>query len=422
MKNRTYFRLNSLAFVFALLLPMSVTSSFAADNDTSNNSNSAVNLPIGPNNGRVQAPFIIPPPPTIDAKAYILMDASSGKILGASNADVQLPPASLTKLMTLYLTFNALANGQIHLDDKVPVSNKAWQTGGSRMFIKAGDTVTVRDLIQGIIVDSGNDACVAMAEYIGGSEDSFTVLMNQQAAHLGMKNTHFTDCNGLPDPNHYSSAHDMAILARAIIMQFPEYYTGFAQKEFTYAGITQQNRNRLLWRYPNTDGLKTGHTDEAGYCLVSSAKQGDTRFIAAVFGASSDDARAQDSQNLLTYAARFYETKKLYNANQSLGQVRVWQGSNKLVKVGVMSDLYLTIPAGRFDKITTQTLLPSKVNAPIQKGQTLGKVTVFIDNQVIAEHPLVALETDPMGGIWTRMADSIGQTLHGWFNKEEKKL
>lgn len=416
MINRTYFRLNAIALSLALLLPLSSTSGLAADN------NSAVNLPVGPNNGRIQAPLIIPPAPTIDAKAYVLMDANSGKILGNSNGDTQLPPASLTKLMTLYLTFNALANGQIHLDDKVPVSKKAWQTSGSRMFIKPGDEVTVRDLIQGIIVDSGNDACVAMSEFLGGSEDSFTDLMNQQAARLGMNNTHFTDSNGLPNPNHYSSAHDMAILARAIITQFPEYYKGFSQKEFTYAGITQQNRNRLLWRYPNTDGLKTGHTDEAGYCLVSSAKQGDTRFIAAVFGAPSDNARAEDSQNLLTYAARFYETKKLYNANQSLGQIRVWKGTDKLVNVGVDSDLYLTIPAGRFDKITTQTLLPGKVKAPIQKGQTLGKLTILIDNQVIAEHPLVALKADPVGGLWTRLFDSVSQTVHGWWNKDEQKI
>ncbi|MBY0377813.1 MAG: D-alanyl-D-alanine carboxypeptidase [Gammaproteobacteria bacterium] len=416
MTNRTYFKLKSLSLVLVLLLPLSVTAGFAADN------NSAVNLPIGPNNGRTQAPLIIPPAPAIDAKAYILIDANSAKVLGANNPDLRLPPASLTKLMTLYLAFTTLANGQIHLDDKVPVSKKAWQTSGSRMFIKPGDEVTVRDLLQGIIVDSGNDACVAMAEFIGGSEDSFTNLMNQQAVRLGMNNTHFTDSNGLPHPDHYSSARDMAILARAIVTQFPEYYKGFSQKEFTYAGITQLNRNRLLWRYPNTDGLKTGHTDEAGYCLVSSAKQGDTRFIAAVFGAPSDNARAEDSQNLLTYAARFYETKKLYNANQSLGQVRVWKGNEKEVKVGVISDLYLTIPAGRFDKITTQTLLPSKVKAPIQKGQPLGKLTILIDNQVIAEHPLVALNADPVGGLWTRTIDSISQTVHGWWNKKEQKL
>ncbi|MCD6045329.1 MAG: dacC [Gammaproteobacteria bacterium] len=412
MTIRSYFKLNSITFAVALLLPVVITPGFAAEND-------AVNLPVGPNNGRPQTPLIIPPAPTIDAKSYILMDASSGKVLGANNADVQLPPASLTKLMTLYLTFNALAHGQIHLDDKVPVSKKAWQTGGSRMFIKPNDEVTVRELLQGIIVDSGNDACVAMAEFIGGSEDAFTDLMNQEAARLGMKNTHFTDCNGLPHPEHYSSAGDMAILARAIIMQFPEYYKGFSQKEFTYAGITQQNRNRLLWRYPNTDGLKTGHTDEAGYCLVSSAKQGNTRFIAAVFGAPSDNARAEDSQALLTYAARFYETKKLYSANQVLGQVRVWKGTDKIVNVGLSSNIYLTIPAGRIDKLSTQTMLPSKVNAPIQKGQVLGKVTVLLNNKPLDEYPLVALKDDPVGGWWTRMSDSISGTVHGWWSKKE---
>ena len=421
MTIRSYFKLNSIAFAAALLLPIASFADNSAAANTDNTVN-AVNLPVGPNNGHPQAPLIIPPAPTIDAKAYIILDASSGKILGANNADVKLPPASLTKLMTLYITFNALANGQIHLDDKVPVSNKAWQTGGSRMFIKPSDTVTVRELIQGIIVDSGNDACVAMAEFIGGSEDAFTNIMNQQAARLGMNNSHFTDCNGLPDPNHYSSAHDMAILARAIIMQFPEYYKGFSQKEFTYAGITQQNRNRLLWRYPNTDGLKTGHTNEAGYCLVSSAKQGDTRFIAAVFGAPSDNARAEDSQALLTYAARFYETKKLYNANQVLGQVRVWKGIDKIVDVGLSADTYLTIPAGRVDKISTQTMLPSKVNAPVQKGQVLGKVSVLLDNNTLAEYPLVALKADPLGSWWTRMVDSVGATVHGWWSKKEQEI
>ncbi len=410
MTIRPYFKLNSIAFAAALLLPLIITPSFAADN--------AVNLPIGPNNGHPQAPLIVPPAPTIDAKAYILIDAGNGKILGANNPDVRLPPASLTKLMTLYLTFNALANGQIHLDDKVPVSKKAWQTGGSRMFIKPSDEVTVRELIQGIIVDSGNDACVAMAEFIGGSEDAFTDLMNQQAARLGMNNTHFTDCNGLPHPEHYSSARDMAILARAIITQFPEDYKGFAQKELTYAGITQQNRNRLLWRYPNTDGLKTGHTDEAGFCLVSSAKLGNSRFIAAVFGAPSDNSRAEDSQALLTYAARFYESKKLYSANQTLGQVRVWKGRDKIVNVGVSSDTYLTLPAGHSDKISTQTMLPSKVNAPVRKGQVLGKVIVLLDNKPLAEYPLVALKDDPVGGWWTRMIDDISGTVHGWWSKK----
>lgn len=411
MTIRSYFKLNSIAIALALLLPIVTIPSFAAD--------SAVNLPVGPNSGHPQAPLIIPPAPnTVDAKAYILIDASSGKILGANNADAHLPPASLTKLMTLYVTFNALANKQIHLDDKVPVSKKAWQTGGSRMFIKPDDIVTVRELIQGIIVDSGNDATVAMAEFIGGSEDSFTGLMNQEAARLGMQNTHFTDSNGLPNPNHYSSARDMAILARAIVTQFPEDYKGFSQKEFTYAGITQKNRNRLLWRYPNTDGLKTGHTDDAGFCLVSSAKLGNSRFIAAVFGAPSDNSRAEDSQALLTYASRFYESKKLYSANQTLGQVRVWKGIDKTVAVGVSTDTYLTIPAGRSDKISTQTMLPSKVHAPVRKGQVLGKVTVLIDNNPLDEYPLVALKDDPVGGWWTRMWDDISGTVHGWWAKK----
>ncbi len=405
------FKSKAIALCLSLLVS-GLSLSFAADN--------GVNLPVGPNAGKPQPVLMIPQPPVIDAKGYIMIDANSGQLLAANNADLRMPPASLTKLMTLYISFSALSNKQISLDDSVPISKKAWQTQGSRMFVKAGDNVPVRDLIQGIIVDSGNDATVAMAEFIGGSEDSFTDLMNQQAARLGMKNTNFTDSNGLPHPNHYSSPHDMAILARAIITEFPQYYKGFSQKEFTYAGITQHNRNRLLWRYPSTDGLKTGHTDEAGFCLVSSAKQGDTRFIVAVFGAPSDNARAEDSQNLLTYGARFYETKKLYAANQNIADLRIWEGDDPQLAVGLSSDLYLTIPVGHFGKIKTETLLPRKVNAPIQKGQVLGKLSILLDGKPIAEKPLVALKDDPLGGMWTRLSDAISERFHGlWGQKEE---
>ena len=279
-------------------------------------------------------PLLVATPPTINAKAYVLMDANSGQILAQKNMDQKQPPASLTKMMTLYVISHALQNGTIKLDDQVPVSEKAWRMSGSKMFIKVGTTVSVEDLIQGIIVDSGNDACVALAEYIGGSEQGFADMMNAETKALGMQNTHFLNSTGLPEgenfqTDHYSTAHDLAILGYALIRDFPEYYPWYKQKWFTYNKIKQPNRNRLLWRYPNADGLKTGHTDEAGFCLVSSAQSDNMRLIAVVLGAPTDEARATDSIHLLDYGFRFFTTHVIYKANTPIANVRVWNGKKQ---------------------------------------------------------------------------------------------
>jgi len=335
------------------------------------------------------------------------MDANSGVILASKNPDQRMAPASLTKMMTSYMVSGALKAGRIHLDDGVLVSESAWRTGGSKMFIKVGDRVPVRDLMQGIIVDSGNDACVAIAEHIAGSQDAFVNLMNQQAALLGMKNTHFMDANGLPDPQHYTTPRDMATLGRALIIDYPEDYKWYSQKWFTYNGIKQPNRNRLLWRDPTVDGIKTGHTDDAGFCLVSSALRNNTRLIAVVMGASSDAARADDSQKLLTYGFRFFESQKLFDKNAALKQVRVWLGEEKQISVGLSQPLYVSIPAGQGANLKTDVQVNNSIKAPIKKGQALGTVTVTLNGKTVTTAPVVALQDNPEGGIFRRMSDRI---------------
>lgn len=349
----------------------------------------------------------VPAPPVLNVKAYVLMDAATGKILASYNADQRLEPASLTKMMTSYVVSMALRDGKIHLTDQVPISEKAWRTGGSKMFVKVGTTVPVDQLMQGIIVDSGNDACVAMAEYVAGSEDSFAGLMDQTAAALGMKNTHYVDSTGLPNPDHYSTAHDMAILARALIYSFPEHYQWYSQKWFTYNNIRQPNRNRLLWRDPTADGVKTGHTDSAGYCLVSSAKRNGQRLIAVVMGAPTDAARADDSQRLLDYGFRFFETHALYQANASLATVRVWQGRDHTTAVGVAEPFIVSVIPGQYPQVKIAMKLDGPFKAPIIKGQALGQITATLGNKVIEQAPLVALQDNPVGSWWQRLIDKI---------------
>jgi serine-type D-Ala-D-Ala carboxypeptidase (penicillin-binding protein 5/6) len=360
-------------------------------------------------------PSIIPSPPAINASAYVLMDANSGKILASKNMDQKLPPASLTKMMTMYVVSQQLANGNIKIDDNVRISKVAWKMGGSKMFVKVGNQVPVKDLIQGIVVDSGNDACVAMSEYVAGSQDSFTEMMNTQAKNLKMNDTNFTDCTGLSHPNHYSSAHDLALLAQAIINNYPEDYKWYSQKWFTYSGIKQPNRNRLLWRFPGTDGLKTGHTDKAGFCLVASAKKDNLRLISIVLGAPSDEARAQDSIKLLTYGFRFFQSKLLYKANETISKQRVWAGQNKTVPVGVVSDFYATVPFGQFQNIKTAVKANENLTAPIKKGQEVGQIIVTLQGKQIAQTPLLALSDDPQGGMWRRSVDYVAKIVHGWF-------
>lgn len=365
-------------------------------------------------------PIISPTVPELKASSYFLMDADSGKVLVEKNADVRLPPASLTKLITMYVISDALKSGNIHLTDKVRISSKAWRTGGSRMFIKVNDEVAVHDLLQGIVVASGNDASVAMAEYLAGTEETFASMMNAEAKSIGMNNSHFVDSNGLPNANHYSTARDLALLARAIIKKFPEDYRLYSEKWFTYNHIRQPNRNRLLWNFPYADGLKTGHTDAAGYCLVASAVKNGTRLVSVVMGAPSDTSRTEDSIRLLTYGFRFFETHKLYPGNTSLFTARVWKGKNKEVGLGLSKDLYLTLRAGQYKNLQT-TFQVSELKAPITKNQAYGTLVISLNNQVLATEPLIALSDNYKAGMFRSMAESLHFSFHKLFSRSNEK-
>lgn len=364
-------------------------------------------------------PVIVPPAPDIDAKGFVLMDAGSGKIIAEKNMDEKMAPASLTKLMTLYIISEALSEGQIKETDEVRISKEAWKTGGSRMFLKVGSHVPVKDLIDGIIIASGNDATVAMAEYIAGTQKSFAQLMNETAKNLGMNNTHYLDPTGLPKPDHYSTPHDIAILTRAIIKQFPQYYSWYKQKWITWNGIKQPNRNRLLWRDPNVDGLKTGHTESAGYCLVSSAKRNNMRLISVVMGAPSDSARANESQALLNWGFRFYKTYQLFPANKSITTRRVWLGQKKYIPFGLEKPLTVTIPAGQYKDLNATMTINPKIKAPINAGQVYGEVKITLSGQTLASGSLIALENDPQGGLWTRFRDRVALFFHGSSKKKK---
>lgn len=352
-------------------------------------------------------PMLAPPSPDIDAKGFVLMDADSGRIIAEKNGDLKQPPASLTKLMTLYVISNAIKSGQIDINDKARVSEMAWKTGGSRLFLKVGTSVPITTLIEGIIVASGNDACVTMAQFVAGTEDAFANLMNQSAQSIGMHNSHFTDSTGLPHPDHFSTPHDLAILAQTIINKFPEDYHWYKQKWIKYNGIKQPNRNRLLWRDNSVDGLKTGHTSSAGFCLISSAKRGNMRLISVVMGAPSDAKRASDSQALINWGFRFYETHKLFNANIPVEKLRVWLGKDKFVDLGLSNDLYITIPKSQYANLKAVVETTNKVTAPVIKNQAYGKVNILLNDKVIATKPLIALSDDPKGGIFVRIRDNI---------------
>ena len=353
------------------------------------------------------APSLIPAPPQLSASSYILMDAYTGDILVEKNADQAYPPASLTKLMTAYIVEYELARGNLAMTDQVSVSEKAWRMGGSRMFIREGTKVGLEDLMRGIIIQSGNDASVAAAEHVAGSESAFADLMNQHAQLLGMKNSHFMNATGLPAEQHYSSAHDLALLSRATILQFPENYTMYSEKSFTYNDIRQPNRNKLLWRDKTVDGLKTGHTEEAGYCLAASAVRNGTRLITVVMGTSSDEARAAESQKLLNYGFRYYETRKLYSAGQVLNNARVWGGSQDTVKVGFVEDVLVTMPRQQADSVAATLDMNTEIEAPITPGDVLGKVIVAADGNVLLERAVVALEPVEEGGFFKRLFDTI---------------
>ena len=349
----------------------------------------------------------IPQPPIIGAKSFLLIDGSTGAELASLKPDERLAPASLTKLMTAYGVFRALGEGQIKLDDMVTVSETAWRTQGSRMFIEVGSRVSVEDLVLGMIVQSGNDASVALAEHIAGTESVFAQMMNQYAGQLGMTASHFMNSTGLPDDEHYSTARDMATLARAIINEFPQYYEWYSVREFEYNDIKQPNRNSLLWRDPTVDGMKTGHTDDAGYCLVSSAARDGMRVISVVLGTSSAKARTDGSQALLNYGFRFFETRLLYRAGETVAQARIWKAEKELTPLGLPDDLYVTIPRGSFDKVESILNMPATLLAPVAEGQPLAELQVSLNGDQLLNMPLRALEANPDGSFWQRTRDGV---------------
>jgi len=351
----------------------------------------------------------VPNPPQLDAKSYALMDYASGDFLASVNADQHLPPASMTKIMTAYVVFAQLAKGRIHMDDQVLVSRDAWMPGNtaSKMFIEVGTHVSVSDLLQGLIVPSGNDAAVALAEYIAGSEPTFVQLMNQTAQQLGLKDTHFVNVNGLPVDNHYSSAHDLCILARNLIERFPQYYSMFSQKHFTYDKITQPNTNSLLFQDPTVDGVKTGYTDAAGYCLLASAVRNGRRLISVVMGSPSERARARDNEALLNYGYRFFETDSLLGKTAPAMQLRVYKGASEQIPVGTLQPVFLGLPHDSHQRLKIVPKLDTPVLAPVKLGQTLGSATITLDGKPLKTVPLVALQNDAEGGLVHRWADQV---------------
>ncbi|MGI9259674.1 MAG: D-alanyl-D-alanine carboxypeptidase family protein [Gammaproteobacteria bacterium] len=346
-------------------------------------------------------------PPQIGASSYMLMDYSSGRILASSNPDERVEPASLTKLLTAYTAFHAVRQGQISLDDQVLVSERAWRMEGSRMFIEVGTTVPVESLFRGMIIQSGNDASVALAEHVAGTEEAFVDLMNQHASLLGMSNSSFRNTTGLPDPDHYVTARDVAVLARAIIEEFPEYYSWYSELEFTYNEISQYNRNALLTRDESVDGLKTGHTNSAGYCLVTSAERSGMRLITVVTGMSSPRAREDGSLALLNYGYRNFETHKLYGAAEPITSARVWKGEPAEATLGLTSDVFVTVPRGRYDALEAVMDFEGELIAPLVDGDVVGSVKVTLDEEEITSAPLVALHEVGEASLWTRLKDEL---------------
>jgi D-alanyl-D-alanine carboxypeptidase (penicillin-binding protein 5/6) len=354
---------------------------------------------------------VVPEAPEINASGYLLMEMHSGKILVEKNADQRLEPASLTKIMTAHVVFEEIAKGKLKLSDMVHISEKAWKTEGSRMFVKVNSDVSVEDLLRGLIIQSGNDSAVALAEHIAGSEDAFAGLMNAHAAQLGMTSTNFVNSTGLPHPDHYTTPSDIVKVTAATIRDYPDFYPMYAEKQFTYNEIKQYNRNNLLWRNNAVDGVKTGHTEAAGFCLVSSAKYDQMRLIAVVMGTESAKARIKESQALLAFGSRFYETHRLYEAGQKLTENRVWFGDQKILALGIGEDVYVTIPRRDYDNLKPTLEVKAKLEAPINKGDSLGNVTVMLGNDVVTTRPLVALAQVEKGSLWRRFLDFIYQLL-----------
>lgn len=351
----------------------------------------------------------IPAAPQLQATGYLLIDATNGEVLVEQNADQPLPPASLTKMMTAYIVEREIAEGRISFDDKVPVSIKAWKTGGSRMFIREGTEVRLEDLLRGIVIQSGNDASVAVAEYIAGSEDVFADVMNQTAVSLGMTNTQFKNSTGLPQEGHYTTAKDLGILAARTIADFPETYAIYKEKNFTYNGIKQANRNSLLFRDPSVDGLKTGHTEEAGYCLVASAERDGFRLISVVMGTASEKAREQETTKLLQYGFRYFSGQTVFAAGQPLPESarKVWFGESEMVELAPTEPLYVTLPLGRESAIQATLDAPDTLDAPLEAGAIVGNVKIMLGERILAESPVAVAEAVPEGGFFKRMIDFV---------------
>lgn len=355
-----------------------------------------------------QPAVLMPAPPQLAAKSWVLMEASTGKVVVESNADLRLPPASLTKIMSSYIIAEELANGKLSDQAQVPISVNAWQTGGSRMFVKEGTEVPLMDLLRGVIVQSGNDATVALAEYAAGSEPAFADVMNQQAALIGMRNTHFVNATGWPAEGHLTTARDLAILARALINNHPEHYDIYSEKYFTFNGIRQTNRNLLLWRDKTVDGIKTGHTEDAGYCLVSSAVRDGMRLIAVIMGASSDDARARESETLLSYGFRYYQTVKLYQAGDVLQKnARVWYGVDNSVDLIVPKDVVIAIPRNIRAELKAEIVVDELIEAPLTADRELGRLKVSHQSEVLLDTPLAPRNAVAEAGFFARLWDAL---------------
>ena len=354
-----------------------------------------------------QSSMPAPAAPIIGAKSYLVVDATTGKELASLDPDTPLAPASLTKIMTTYVVFTALKQGQISLQDEVTISEKAWRMPGSRMFVEVGKRVAIEDLLMGMIVQSGNDASVALAEHIAGTEGVFAEMMNQYAQQLGMYSSNFLNATGMPAEGHVTTARDLATLARAVIGEFPEYYPWHAVKDFTFNDIKQDNRNSLLWRDPSVDGLKTGHTEDAGYCLVSSALRDNMRVISVVMGTSSTKARTDGSQALLNYAFRFFETRLLFKAGEEVATTRVWKSANETSRLGVLEDLCITVRRGAYDQLESTLDIPAVVEAPVAAGQPVAELKITSGEAVILSAPLRALDDNPEGSFWQRTKDSV---------------
>ncbi|MDD5390946.1 MAG: D-alanyl-D-alanine carboxypeptidase [Gallionellaceae bacterium] len=349
----------------------------------------------------------VPPSPQLDARAWLLTDTDSGLPLAEKNADESVEPASLTKLMTAYLAFSAIKEGRLALDQELPVSEKAWKAEGSRMFLDPRKPAKVQDLLKGMIVQSGNDACIVLAEAIAGSEEGFAAMMNAQAKRLGMTGTHYMNSTGLPHAQHVTTARDLARLSSTLIRTFPEFYKIYSMKEYSYSGIRQPNRNRLLFVDPSVDGVKTGHTDSAGYCLIASAKRDQRRLLSVVLGTNSDRARAMESQKLLNYGFQFFETVRLYSGNQAVSTMRLYKGDTSEAKAGFLSDFYVTVPRGSGKRIQAQVISQQPLLAPLRRGQRIATLRLSIDGSPLADYPLVALENAAVAGLLGRTWDNM---------------